>query len=393
MEHHRFFFDKQAYDRREKLLAMPLKEIPAQELQEYGRFALQEIDRAARLDNPDWQILLKAKSDGVGLLLPDVQEMRGLARAMQVRFRAEVALRRFDDALRTAKTMFAMARHLGEHPTLISNLVGLAIASFTIIPLEELLEQPGCPNLYWALTCLPTPLIPINMGLDGERTIVLAEFRDLDDTAAMNSDQLKKFIAHMDKLLGDEKPAKPRESRLRTWLDARNKKEETVRAARRRLVEVGLPEERLTRFPADQILLLDEKREYEVRRDDEMKFWNLPIRLSEANSSQAKPKPEEMLFADLLPGLHNVHRAQGRVEQRIALVRHVEALRMYAAAHNGSLPAKLCEISVPLPDDPFTGKPFRYELSGATGHLRGTPPPGMEKMPAFNVHYEVTIQN
>jgi hypothetical protein len=47
---------------------------------------------------------------------------------------------------------------------------------------------------------------------------------------------------------------------------------------------------------------------------------------------------------------------------------------------------------VPLPDDPFTGKPFRYNLSGATAHLRGSPPPGREKESVFNVHYEVTVQ-
>ena len=36
--------------------------------------------------------------------------------------------------------------------------------------------------------------------------------------------------------------------------------------------------------------------------------------------------------------------------------------------------------------------PFRYELVGSTGHLRGTPPSGLEKDPFFNIHYEVTIQ-
>ena len=62
---------------------MPLKELPAQELQEYGRSALSQADRAARLDNPDWQILLKLKADGIDLLLPDVQQIRSLARALQ----------------------------------------------------------------------------------------------------------------------------------------------------------------------------------------------------------------------------------------------------------------------------------------------------------------------
>ena len=47
-------------------------------------------------------------------------------------------------------------------------------------------------------------------------------------------------------------------------------------------------------------------------------------------------------------------------------------------------------LSTPLMD-PFTGKPFRYEVNGATAHFRGSPPPGEEKTPFYNVHYEITI--
>ena len=217
MEQQKFFFDKEAFQRREKLLTMPLKELPAQELQDYGRFALSQADWAARLDNPDWQILLKLKADGIDVLLPDVQEIRALARALKVRFRAEVALGRFDDAIRTAKTMFAMSRHLGEHPTLIGNLVGIAIAAVAIDPLEEMLEQPGCPNLYWALTNLPSPLVSLDKGMEGERVMIAWVFRDLDDSAPMSADQLKKFIAHMDKLLGSDEEARTEPACGRGW--------------------------------------------------------------------------------------------------------------------------------------------------------------------------------
>jgi len=47
---------------------------------------------------------------------------------------------------------------------------------------------------------------------------------------------------------------------------------------------------------------------------------------------------------------------------------------------------------VPLPPDPFTGKAFHYKLDGATAHLRGSPPPGEEKNPVYNLHFEVTIR-
>lgn len=390
-EQQNFFFNKETCERREKLLVMPLKELPTQELREYGRVALRQADWAARLDKPDWQILLQCKTEGIGLLLPDVQMMRALANALKVRFRADVALHHYDDAIRTAKTMFAMSRHMTESPTLISDLVGIAIAFVAIGPLEEMLEQPGCPNLYWALTNLPSPLVSLDLGLQGERMLLRGEFRDMDETAPMSEEQLKKLINHIDKLWTTEKE----EKRTRAWLDERIKDEALVSAARRRLVEVGIPEDRLSQFPADQVILLDEWREYEARRDEMMKLANLPPWQAEelGIGRPYKRSKDTGLLADLLvPALNKVHRAQGRLEQRIALLRHVEALRLYAADHDGKLPESLAEVAVPLPVDPFTGKPFHYKVEGATAHLRGSPPAGLEKEAPYNVHYEITIQ-
>ncbi|MGO9468036.1 MAG: hypothetical protein ACLQVF_28215 [Isosphaeraceae bacterium] len=401
MEQQKFFFDKESVERREKLLVMPLAELPATELRTYGGFALRQADWAARLDTPDWQILLKVKTDGVSMLIPEVQQIRPLASALKVRFRAEVALGRFDDAIRTAKTMFAMARHLGEHPTLVGNLVGCTIANMAIGVLEEMLQQPGCPNLYWALTNLPSPLVRLEKGIEGERALVLAEFRELDPTAPMSADQLKRFIAYIDTLLGAGKPLEPKKG-VQAWLDARTKDEAKVSAARRRLVESGLVEDRLVRFPAEQVILLDEKREYEVRRDDIMKMMSLPAWQGEALAAQAKVAREPALFeVALLEGVSGVRLPQARLDQRIALLRHVEALRLYAVEHQGTLPAKLTDTPVPLPADSFTGKPFRYEVSGTTAHLRGSPPPSEETEPAIaaaanswtnGIHYEVTFQ-
>jgi hypothetical protein len=392
MEQKKFFFDEEAFENREKLLTMPLKELPAQDLKEYGHYALSKADWAARLDNPDWQVLLKLKAEGIELLLPEVQQIRSLARALQVRFRTEIAQCRFDDAIRTAKTMFAIARHLGEHPTVIGDLVGMAIASMTISHLDEMLEQPGCPNLYWALTTLPSPLIPLDKGMDGERVMLTWVFRDLSDNAPFSEDQLKKFLLYADKLLesADKKPDKPG---ARAWLEARIKDAATVSAARHRLIEYGLPEERLTKFSAEQVILLDEKRELEARFDDDVKTITFPFWQADALAAQIKSKRSPALFADLLvPITLGARRAQGRVDQRIALLRHIEALRLHAAEQIGTLPSKLSDLAVPLPVDPFTGKPFRYELTANTAHLRGTPPAGQENVPAFNIHYELTLQ-
>src|SRR5262249_25182405 len=153
-------------------------------------------------------------------------------RALQVRFRAEIAAGRFDDAIRTAKTFFAMSRHLAQHPTLIGDLIGIAIAAVAIDHLDKMLDQPGCPNLYWALTNLPRPLISLDKGMDGERVMMAWVFRDLSDSAPMSAEQIKEFIAHMDKMLMDNTlvidGATSTKPGVRAWLDARTKNHAAV---------------------------------------------------------------------------------------------------------------------------------------------------------------------
>src|SRR5262249_45090002 len=127
MEQHQFFHSKEADEKREQWLQMPLHELPVKELRGYGGNALRQAGQRARLEHPGWQITGRLRSDGILVLIPEVQEMRVLARSLVVRLRGEVADRRFDDAVVTTKTLFALARHLAEHPTLIGDLVGVAI--------------------------------------------------------------------------------------------------------------------------------------------------------------------------------------------------------------------------------------------------------------------------
>ena len=116
------------------------------------------------------------------------------------------------------------------------------------------------------------------------------------------------------------------------------------------------------------MILLDEKREYEVRsrrRDEAHELAHL------AGRGAGRPGREVEgaagLFADaLVPALQKVRRAQGRLEQRIALLRHVEALRLYAAEHDGKLPAKLADVSVPLPRRPVHRQAVPLRRSTAT---------------------------
>jgi hypothetical protein len=389
-EQRNFFFGKEATAERARYRSMPLAELPAARLRQYGGGALTQADWGARLDALDWQALQRVQTDGLDLLLPEVGPLRILAAALQVRFRAEAAGRHFDDAVRTAKTMFALARHLGEYPAEAANLVGLSVADLALDTLEEMVQQPGCPNLYWALTDLPGPLVDLRKGFQGYRAQVAAEFRLLRDDAPMTEAEVDKVVGRLSGVMGFARSQAGRAPRnLRGDLGARVNDPERVRAARRRLIEAGCAWTLVFWLPPAQVILMDEKREYDARRDEALKLLALaPWQID----GDERGTGRDGLFADLLPHVIPARRAQARLEQRVALLRHVEALRLYAAGHGGQPPAALADVPVPLPTDPFTGQPFTYRVDGPTAHLRGSPPPGEEQNPAHNVRYELTVQ-
>jgi hypothetical protein len=396
MERRRFFYGKKAVADRARYQALPLAELPLDQLRDYGGPALRQADWAARLDTVDWQELQRLQKGGLGQLPAEVGPLQVLAAALHVRLRVEVARRQFAAALRTAKTMFALSRHLGEHPSEVGNLVGLWVAHTGLGALEEMVEQPGCPNLYWALTDLPSPLVDLRKGTQGERTLVAAELRMVRADAPMTRAEIDHVVSHFTGLMSFARAKAGKPPRApRTALQARGKDAASVRSARRRLIEAGCAEDLVNRFPALQVILLEDKREFEIQRDERLKLLALPLwQIDSPALSQSIHQEREGggLFAPMLPDIVKLRRTQGRLEQQIALLRHVEALRLYAAQHKGKLPAKLADVPVPLPTDPVTGKPFAYLADGATAHVRGPVPPGDEKNPGYQVHYCVTIR-
>jgi hypothetical protein len=305
-----------------------------------------------------------------------------------------VAGRRFDDAVVSAKTLFALARHLGECPAGAANRLGLSVAELALDTLEEMVQQPGCPNLYWALTDLPNPLVDLRKGLQGDSVLAAADLKRLRDDP-MTQAEVEAVVSRLSGAIGFARQQAGRPPRsLRAVLRARVKDAEKLRAARGRQITAASAEKfpsvqfirswiQAEKFPPVQVLLLDEKREYEAQRDERLKLlalapWQI-ARMGVAKSDRGG------FLADLLPDVLTARRAQGRLEQRVALLRHVEALRLHAAAHQGKLPAQLSDCDVPLPADPFTGKPFHYQAQGDTAQLRGA-----AKDAPF--HYQLTVR-
>ncbi len=127
--------------------------------------------------------------------------------------------------------------------------------------------------------------------MDGERTAIELEFRDVKDGAPMSADQIKKFIARMDMVIGDEDAIKKAKG-VRGWLDAQVKDKARVALLRSRLIAIGVSEERLRRFPVEQVILLDEKCELEIRRDERHEEPDPPLMAGRGDGEQGSGEAE-----------------------------------------------------------------------------------------------------
>lgn len=233
------------------------------------------------------------------------------------------------------------------------------------------------------LTDLPSPLVDLRKGAQGDRTRVAADLRALRDDAPMTESEMEKFLSHLSGVMGFAREQAGLEPRgVRARLRARVGDPERVRAARQRLIEAGYSPDLVKSYPPTQAILLDEKRDYEIQRDERIKLLSVTLwQIDPSVGGNDTASETRGLFADFLPHITKLRRTQARLEQQIAILRQVEALRLHAAVHDGQLPTKLSDISVPLPIDPVTGKPFVYSFSGATAHIRGSSVQGDEQAP------------
>jgi hypothetical protein len=236
--------------------------------------------------------------------------------------------------------------------------------------------------------------VDVSKGVQGQRLIVAAQLRPLRDDDPMTETELETLVSRLSGTLSFAREQSGRDPKsIRTILQERARTPERVRAARGRLVEVGGAPDRINKLPPLQVILLDEKRDYEHECDERLTVLGLAIwEIDSFTVEAAKGHGTRSLFENLLPDVNKLKRAQATLEQRIAVLRHVEALRLYAAHHDSNLPGERCALSVPVPVDPMTGRLFEYAVEGATAHIRGGSAQGVESSSRQTVHYEVTVR-
>lgn len=396
----------EAWEKWDELRDRPLAELPRDDLRDFLRpyhTVFKEMEAAARCDRCDWGIDDRLAAEGIGFLLPDVQKMRELGFVLTLRCRLHAADGKIDLALKDVQTGLALGRHASQGGTLIHFLVGNALVALFVTELEQVMQAPGCPNLFWSLAGLPRPLVDVRKGMEGELRSMTATIpipKDVDK-GPMSPEEA---LAALDRLwagiqkLSDEKAMPLAESRLGlAWFITFQHP-----TARKALLAAGKTKDELDAMPPAQVVMLDVLIRFRNLRDEHFVWYNLPY----AEAVQGMKRSDERLRAArrgpfdylqsmlllLLPAVDKVYGAQVRTDRRLASLRAVEALRLHAAKTTGQPPKSLAEATtVPVPTDPATGKPFGYVVDGQTFTLSVEPPAGEPPGPNNQWKYVVTL--
>jgi hypothetical protein len=77
-----------------------------------------------------------------------------------LRTRSNIAIGHFDDAERSMRVGFSLARQLNDDPPLVQGLVETGITELLMQRgVQEWITRGNSPNLYWALSALPQPFV------------------------------------------------------------------------------------------------------------------------------------------------------------------------------------------------------------------------------------------
>jgi hypothetical protein len=367
---------------------------------------LRELDRAARREYCDWELTARVRRDGPHTLMGDVQGMRRQAQFLSIRARFQIADGQHKEALTTLQTGLSMSRQIADAPTVINALVGIAIAGTMATQVEELIQSPGSPNLYWALTSLPRPFIDLRKPLLGEQLMVDSLFPEVRATMAegkltpLSADVQQAVLAKMVQSLREFGEGSGSDWQTRVGLAAYAAR--AYPQAKQYLIRQGHTPEQVEALPMLQAVLIFELANYDRLYDDLIKWQGFPYPEAMAGVARAEAALREQreksggvgttLASMILLSLGKTYNAQARIDRRIAALRCIEAIRIYAAAHDGKLPATLADIrEVPVPSDPLTGKEFEYKRDGDKATLTGPAPGNQFPQPSNYFQYVLTL--
>ena len=384
----------------EGLLETPAKEVS----QTFDEYIDHHIERATYCRYCDWG-LGEEDLDGIelyGYLLPSVQNTRSISRVLALQTRVAIAEKRFDRAAELIRMNYQLGRNVGKVKFLVATLVGIAEVSITNDTLIEMIAAPDCPNMYYALTELPRPMVDIRDAWRLETNFIETFFPELFDAEEADLDveawraKVKRIFKSVyfgsNGMLEEDLPEEmtvgfkdvqsdPSVQQLGLSLAPTVIGVFAYGDAKQRLIDDGGDPQKVEAMPVAQVVATAASRSIKNRAQKTERWIYQPLDVAlrgfgkeEQAMKRAQDKgwlsrPGEVIATRLLPAGEQLLQAQARVQRDIDALRVIEAIRMHAAK-TGTLPETLAEIKVvPVPKNPSTNKPFSYQLKDGAATL------------------------
>jgi hypothetical protein len=365
----------------------PLHDLPMEKVRAaagpFDGIVEQCIARATVRENCDWGRNIEELEglDVIGLLLPDVQEMRQISRMLMLRTRLAVADGDFDRAIEHLRMNYRLGVNVGSDPILVCGLVGIAIAGVGNHEMPELIAAKNSPNMYWALAEMQRPFIDLYPAARYELSWGLKIFPVLlnPEEREHSPEEWARLLANslqdMQRAAGDGVNAEFSDWVMRIGVAGFGLI--AYPEAKQRLQESGMDRAAIERMPVGQVIAIDASREYQRIAQEFEKWWYTPFSVARKRGAE----PEKILHQRfeggygrvlarlMMPALARVRDAQVKLDWQLNGLQTIEAIRMHAA-ETGKLPASLSEITiVPVPKNPVTEQPYEYRLDGDTAVL------------------------
>ncbi len=361
-------------------------QLPLEEVKKYlmlTDFQARDIAVASTLRSLDFNRNIRNVESPMSTLLPEVQQFRALANTQSIRCRVAIAEGRFDDAIEIMGHQYAMANHLNQDRFLVCSLVSAGIAGINWEDALDLVQRADAPNLYWALASLPKPLIPLRETLSAESELLFMELKALKEVNEQPQ-PAGYWMIFADRILSQYNNVLSAFQNLRALnrFDLANFIAAGYPGAKQYLIETeGMDTALVESYPIAQVFFLAQKKYSEHILDAEFKLGYLDLPTILSNHSTESPNHQSRRQAaaqagwitvpveSFVPAITQVLAASSRIELQIVILQAVEGIRMYAAEHNHQLPQQLSDLSYPVPNNPFTGKPLGYEVNEGVATL------------------------
>lgn len=338
---------------------------------------MQKLQVASRCTFCRWKH--RGREEGMSAKLPYLAQMRWMEIGVCATVRQRVDKGEFEPALEGLQVGLAMARHVETNTFPIQVLVANSMDQMLLAELENFVQQPGAPNLYWAITAMPRMRLDLHGVMQWERATLEFSFPALRDPMKMTHQQWSEIRNQLIEI------RKKNDANMTMGAEPN----ELSPGAKEALLRSGMSQQQLAEMEPWRASAIHALMEYRRMESELFKSWFLT---GEEAADQVQEAMVEIraadrsgdlgLFMQFLPNLNGVKIGIEITNRRLEALRIVEAIRDGAA-----LPADLGELHLPLPDP---APPFTYRREGNEAILDASVP--WAKGPARAFVYRLALE-